>query len=847
MNKILIDLQNWFFEEGTQRPEKHKLGYSGWVRRLYSAADDLNQSHKILKSNKAVALWGASQVGKSTLLSSFIDSKEGQKSRYSALQWSEDEKICYDSSSSPDSGTLCWNPYNFNSDASACITRFQSCDAVKYDDCPVELNIATYEQITHSIALGYISECKLEELRGETIFWDDEKITGLIGDFVETDLNPSRENFETLHSIFKVLESLCHSGLNRYSNLKDQSVKRLLDAFPRISDERLLTSIACNLFWDNSPPLNKLWQEMITLSRWFKDAIGPTGRIYCSYGVATLINDMASFQSAVGGTSLSGEQITPIQSVKDKIQCICFSRRGDDLVLNLNDGHPISATPISFAITQGIVWEMIVSLKSSSLKSHSSLFFSDFLDNADILDFPGVSREGSLNEDQRLSVRSLQETNTNYLLYSKVLKRGKTACIGTTAAKIMRIDAFCILNKSKDQIPSSDQLYKGVQNWWEYCSGESFEKSAKKLLPLNFIITFFSDLANDLIANPKNEKFSMSLDKLKALKNLVNPKLVNFLATNYSKYGTFRNLSNADKPVTEQQLETTKNEILRNRVIKGTFGKNIKSVEDVFTESTGGVEFLFTTLLKQVSKSNLPFLEKKKDEVGQLISQLLSEALPDEVALAQMSKNIIKKAIDYLENSQSLKERLLSTSTSVLELTNIDPELVPPLPSRLESKSSTVKEAYISTCLSSWKSEKREVLNPSELGFESNEELSQLISLISESIDVSKIASWLSDEFPNLTNRESRYYTRRYLCIAINEGLSGKSLDSSEYYSPIEDCLVKLKKYEMPDATSSPHYDAIVSPFIRKLQSVSEMELTKRGELPGDVRLVQISQDFKNN
>ena len=177
---------------------------------------------------------------------------------------------------------------------------------------------------------------------------------------------------------------------------------------------------------------------------------------------------------------------------------------------------------------QGIVWEMIVSLNESSLGQNPFPYFKDLLDEADILDFPRVSREGTLNEDQRLSTGSLEKTTPTTYSIQKFSKE-----VNSVYRHYSREDhenRFVLhLNKAKDQIPSSDQLYKGVQNWWEYCSGECFETSTKKHLPLNFIITFFSDLANDLIANPNNEKFSQSLDKLKALKNLVNPKLVAFL------------------------------------------------------------------------------------------------------------------------------------------------------------------------------------------------------------------------------------------------------------------------------------------------------------------------------
>ena len=216
--------------------------------------------------------------------------------------------------------------------------------------------------------------------------------------------------------------------------------------------------------------------------------------------------------------------------------------------------------------------------------------------------------------------------------------------------------------------------------------------------------------------------------------------------------------------------------------------------------------------------------------------------------MAQKAKEIISNAIAYLQESKSSHERLLSTSSSVIQLTNLDPESVPPIPSRLKSKPSTLKEAYVSTCLSSWKSEKREALLPRQFGFDGADDFSQFISLICDSIDVEHIANWLSEEFPDLGNRETRYYTRRYLCIAINEKLSGKSLTAENQYSPIENCLAKLKEYEVPENSGvSPHYDSIIFPFIKKLESVSKMELNERGELPGDVDLIQISQDFAKN
>ena len=621
-------VKEWYFSEGINRPDEHRLGFSGWLRRLYSASEELKSCGKIIEQKKSIAFWGASQVGKSTLFASYIDSKNESEEFASALQWSPNKRISYERKQNDSEDTICWNPYNFNSDASACITRFKIGSTIKHVDCPVEIKFASREQITHSIAAGYLSECKLEELKDETVFWEDEKFSAMINEFMEPNLPVAEQNFSLLYSTYKVLENLRKDGGNRYSNLKHQSCQRLLDAFPKISRPDLIASITSSLFWDENPVLSEIWEKMNNLKDWFESAGNQDSSVYCSYEVATLINDMASYQSAIGGSTLSGDTINPSSEIKDSISRISYSIQDGDILLQLDEGETLNSNLEGFAILQGMVWEMIVTLNEDYLVKNSPESFTKLLKKTDLLDFPGVSREGNLAEDQRLSLQNLQGSQTAYLVFTKILKRGKTACIGSTASMTTRIDSFCLLNKSRDQIASSDQLYHGVRNWWEYVSGEDFDSANTKLLPLNFILTFFSDLANDLITNPNSEKFSHSLDKLKALRNLVNPTLVNFFAVNYSKYGGFRTAEDATKPATEDEILRAKNEMIGNEVIRKTFGDNLQSIEKVFSDKDGGVEFLFSSLTSQMeSENNYLKLEAKRKGLKESILSMLREAL----------------------------------------------------------------------------------------------------------------------------------------------------------------------------------------------------------------------------
>ena len=206
-----------------------------------------------------------------------------------------------------------------------------------------------------------------------------------------------------------------------------------------------------------------------------------------------------------------------------------------------------------------------------------------------------------------------------------------------------RIDSFCLLNKSRDQVASSDQLYQGVQ-LVGICLRRRVRFRKRKVSSLNFILTFFSDLANDLITNPNSEKFSHSLDKLKALRNLVNPSLVNFFAVNYSKYGGFRSAGDATTSASENEILNAKNQMLSNAVIRKTFGENLNSIEQVFSERDGGVEFLFASLLSQMeSENNYLNFDARKEGLKQSILSMLREALPTESEEDERRKPFLKK------------------------------------------------------------------------------------------------------------------------------------------------------------------------------------------------------------
>ena len=75
------------------RNAEYKLGLSGWMCKLYGILED-SKNFEIMSAQKpAVAIWGPSQVGKSTLLVDYIDAESDLEGNGSAIQWKESEPI----------------------------------------------------------------------------------------------------------------------------------------------------------------------------------------------------------------------------------------------------------------------------------------------------------------------------------------------------------------------------------------------------------------------------------------------------------------------------------------------------------------------------------------------------------------------------------------------------------------------------------------------------------------------------------------------------------------------------------------------------------------------------------
>ncbi len=296
MGSAVLD---WYWQQGVQRAGEYDLS-GAWLDQLYQVRDAALAVEEASASGRpCMALWGPSQSGKSTLLSRYLDAP-AHPDAVSALQWAGDAPVAF--VGRPDKpGCVHLNPYNQQRDASGCVTRFTLRREIADPRHPVEVKLASEEQVLHALAAGYLMECDTRSAEARETFHEaaglDHRLAELKTRFCAQGL-PNRPARERLQTVLNVLDDLIAADWPRYRNLRPdwKSLRPRLASDPLLrSDAGALADFAAWLFWDGQPDLTALWQKL--LAQRTKILGLAAGRpILCSYETARLFLDIDAYR-----------------------------------------------------------------------------------------------------------------------------------------------------------------------------------------------------------------------------------------------------------------------------------------------------------------------------------------------------------------------------------------------------------------------------------------------------------------------------------------------------------------------------------------------------------------------
>lgn len=654
VEKLAVDLENWFWEHGQNRDGRFMLPTGAWLRELRDIRDGLSSITPSLHQNKpAVAIWGPSQTGKSTSVSSYMDetavytgdcSEDGTQS---ALHWEGGAPAFFIHPSltkgAPKiSDHLVLNPFNSGLDASACLSRFVNGSLDKDTpntrwipdaQFPIGIQLVETYELWMSIARGYSSQCWGPKPDPETddygrpipryqTVWTQDNFQAAFNrhanQIVDTDDGISRTAFERLHLVCRIIQDMIFAGLPRYRQLSSGEIswskisEKILSETLEDGDysnallysEEAANAFIAELLWDNYEVVTDYTLAMDARLNELKAAFGDKP-LYCSIEIAALFLDMETYKVYLMRPSPVPEPKE--EKYRNLLNKMRWEDRGAYTVIGADDSlsNPLLDGPEDFGIIQGLVWELIIGVNRDNLADNA---FKAFIERADLLDFPGVERGGKESPADRIDLDILTEKKNRgeYLsqpnptghdplhFFCKLLKRGKTSSIVCTYAQRMNIDIFNIFQDIDKDKPNGDELVTGINTWWQACVPEYYRnQKGKSPMPLNHVLLWWSEFFS------AGHNFTSISMKLEPVGQISNPEVSTAFAMNYYYIPKRGEMSEGVRESIPEKLKylTAESAFSRKYLTNATSEASFDAmIEDT---QTGGAEFFFKEIFNQ--------------------------------------------------------------------------------------------------------------------------------------------------------------------------------------------------------------------------------------------------------
>jgi hypothetical protein len=756
--ELSSSLAEWFWAYGVQRQSKYPayaISTSEWLKIAYEITKELTTVTEAARATRpCCAIWGPSQTGKSTLVSAYLDEKAevkgvlGEDGVGSALHWPGGEPALFMDpitirrvKAAP--GVNILNPFNNGKDASACLSRFTrgSLTAepgvyhVANPKYPIEILLVSEKDLLHALARGYDSECWGHAPNGKAKWWNIDRLQEEIGYF-QSRYEPTlqdgivnRRAYELLHDFCEVLDDLVFAGLKRFSEL-GVAERKYRSALASILGEKSLICSAENaeqfiarVFWEECDVVTEYYRLMRdALLKYQKLWAGKT--IHCDIQTAVLLLDMDVYDllSNPGITDGATGRKDPAK-VNTLVRGLGGRVEGARVFLGQHPEAKLFDGDLakSFAVLQGLVWEMVVPLNPANLGNSP---FLTYLEKSDLLDFPGVANVAPnpstmvrcecphREKDEGAQVTSEQvQTPLKFdasAFFTQILKRGKTSSIVSTYAKRLTIDGFVIF-QNIDGVPAvnSEQLQTGIMTWWRAMVPSYFQEHEGKRspLPLNLGLLWWRRVFDEAdLARPEFGKYAWIW---KNLGKLGDPKIVTTFALNYYKLprGT-PDWTRRDKKTLEQLVR----QIQKDEAFKEQFGSEISraSFEQMFgDQETGGADFFFNQLQQQLTElhqrgdfNRQKILERKCADNSSRIQGLLDERNlfppPEERDIRKENLTSFKQYLDLqVQKGRFPEPKMRALNYALRVFLNVHQDDLSPIPSSpLEISEQYVLDQY---------------------------------------------------------------------------------------------------------------------------------------------------------
>lgn len=818
----------WYWSHGIRRDDpKYAVSRGNWLDAVYRVRDKARTIHKGESSAKPVmALWGPSQTGKSTLMSGYLDDPTDGLGERSALRWSEGEPVRYVVGKDKSDAVITLNPFNFGSDASGCVSRYVLCDSVPDADHPVEVTLATETQILHALAVGYLSECEERNAKGEITAWDAESFKALLDRQQGSGGAVKREAFEALQQLAETIDLLILSEIRRYSNLASQWSgalrPQMLECEALLASVQAVEKFAAELLWDGWSSITDSYQKLVTKRRQWE-----SGTLRCSFRTASILLDIDSYKKCAERPETREKVMSLTVKTRDGVACVSSLPGGTALARDNDD----------FGLFQGLVWELRIPLRRDVLRERAPVLC-DFLEVADLLDFPGVANNygnATKHKDGDLAGKPV-------VMLTEVLKRGKTASIVVTGARSLDIDGFSLLMRLGKFPAQPVQLVAGISSWLR-AFGHPWPPKGKAM-PLNLIMTFCADLVNKVMSAGLRDGLQGCFDQLKSLGHLADPKVVNALATNYPQFNECHLFG------TPEEQTSALEGIVADGAFKERFGDSAQTFREMV--ANGGTNFVFKTLREQaLTSKRAELLQTRLAEASEQLQQLVLQHLPSETAVTDDRDGALDAwaAAIQVRLRQPRKDAFeldapIVVSRHLRAFLNIDPEEIDDVPLHAARLKLNFR-LHVEKQYRSWQSKRAQYAHLEDVGIADGNHAARLLSYLIEVVDLDRVVAFFRDNLGNITSRVEGRQARRFLAIEMSNALLRGTAAEPCHRAPKEVNLI-LEELAQADEQhdgapeQSTHYRAVIAPFLKRLQQIKTISTGARPPQAGDAELAAL-------
>lgn len=925
-SKLAEQLEDWYWKFGYTRNGRFQLPSGGWLRELRDVRSGTESILPALEQRRpASAIWGPSQTGKSTSVAAYIDKNaeytgdETEDGTKSALHWPGGVPAFFihpslTKGAPGDLHRLVLNPYNSGLDASACLSRFVKGSLDQKDSTsywvrdpryPIGIQLVRKFELWMSLARGYNSQCwgpkpspECDDQgrpipRYQTVWTQDNFLNCYnrhANQVVDTEKGVNRQAFERLHLLCRLIKDMIFAGLPRYrqlgagefswskisewvlsENLQNEELPSAL-----LYSEEAATAFVAEILWDNYEIVTEyalsMEKRLESLNLSFEGL-----PIQCSIEVAALFLDMETFKIYLSQPSSKPKpKETHCRRLLSELR---WENRGDHIVVasDATLANKLLQGPEDFGIVQGLVWELVIALNTKNLGETS---FRDYVEKADILDFPGVERGGKESPADKIDLDVLTEkrrrreyiTEPNdtgddpFQFFCKLLKRGKTSSIVCTYAQRMNIDIFNIFQDIDKDKPNGDELVTGINTWWQASAPDYFRnQTGKSPLPLNYVLLWWSEFFS------ARQDFTNISKKLEPVGQISNPEVSTAFAMNYYYIPKRGEMSENTLASIPSQIEFLKAE----NAFARQFGSNTVSAasfESMLEDhKSGGAEYFFDQIAKQAediiasgeSAPRIKSLFNGLDNFKQHLEGLINTV--DLVPEIRENDTRRETLVAVREKIESIVEDATPSMIEAMEaalrfLLNVDDKSLRALPTSIHN----VNFETILDQVQSWiRTQSRLPLSefPEEaveglslLDLSDSETRNEFLQAIVASIEteLSEITNWIADMIQHQQVGDTRVDLRRFLAVALSNLFTRiRSDDPFADFDEEPETMDALLDEGQPSAVWSlrgrdiPRYHVFLKPFAGKggvLDQLASRDLVPvtRPDQPGDAELVEL-------